>query len=217
MNDETNVDQVMAELRTRYNAPPPTPKDEMWRVIRAGLPVARTASVRSLEEARARRGTPNRSFGWAVAAAAVLMLGIGIGRMTVPLSPMADSAAARPDQAVFMMAAADHLGQSESFLTVVRAEARAGTLDPEMVGWARGLLMQTRLFLDATEPGTQPAFRELMEDLELVLAQVVSVAEGGQVDADRTRTELDLALRGMEDREVMTRIQAASAPTLAGT
>ncbi len=218
MSDDRKFDEALAELRAGYNPPPETPVAEMWTVVRAGLPVGQGTPVRSLDEARSRRSrTPHRSFGWAVAAAAVLMFGVGIGRMTAPVAPDESTVASEPDRSLLMMAAADHLGQSESFLTVVRTEARVGTLDPEMVGWARGLLMQTRLFLDVTDRGAQPAFTELMEDLELILAQVVSVAEGGQADPDRTRTELDLALRGLEDREVMTRIQAASAPTLAGT
>lgn len=216
MTDDGRMDEALEALRAEYNAPPETPREEMWRTIRAGLPVPGDAEVVSLDTVRARR-TPNRSFGWAVAAAAVLVMGIGIGRMTAPGGPQAGAVDPDGRGEVFAVAAAEHLGHSESFLTLVRADARVGSLDPEMVRWAEGLLSQTRLFMDASDPAAEPTMRELMEDLELVLAQIVTVAANGGVDPDRTRTELDLALRGMEDREVLTRIQAVSGPTLAGT
>lgn len=217
MTDDRRMDEAVSALRAEYNAPPETPREEMWRVIHAGLPAPEAdTSVVSLEAARARR-TPNRSFGWAVAAAAVLVMGIGIGRMTAPGMPTGAALDGGARGEVLAVAAAEHLGHSESFLTLVRADARGGSLDPEMVRWAEGLLSQTRMFMDATDAAAEPAMRELMEDLELVLAQIVTVAEHGGVDPGRTRTELDLALRGMEDREVLTRIQAVSGPIMAGT
>lgn len=227
MSDE-HMDEHLSALRDGYNAPPETPREDMWAVIRAGLPIGRggTAdageSVVSLDRAReTRRPASTRWVGWAVAAGAVLMMGVGIGRMTAPSPPLAPSLAAggsevTADRSVLRAAAVEHLGRSESFLTLVRAEARAGALDPEVAAWAEGLLTQTRLFLDASD-GQDPAFQALMEDLELVLAQIVGVAENGTDDPARTRTELDLALRGLEEGEVMTRIQAVSGPTLAGT
>lgn len=216
MTDDRRMDEALAALRDGYNAPPETPREEMWQAVRSGLLAAQDPAVVSLDAVRARR-TPNRSFGWAVAAAAVLVMGIGIGRMTAPGVPMGAAGDAEDRGAVMAVAAAEHLGQSESFLTLVRADARAGSLDPEMVRWAEGLLGRTRMFMDASDPLEAPTMHELMEDLELVLAQIVTVAEGGGVDSGRTRTELDLALSGMADREVLTRIQAVSGPTLAGT
>ncbi len=60
--------------------------------------------------------------------------------------------------------------------------------------------------------------RELLEDLELVLVQIVGVAEANGDSAD-DRSELALALEGLAERDVLARIQAVlpAGPGLAGT
>lgn len=217
---ERSLDEVLRELRSEYNAPPETPREEMWQVVRAGLPGRREADVVELSTRRS-PATPGfrRMAGWAVAAAALVVLGVGIGRMSTPgvqeTEPSAVTAEAAPAPAAsgaLRAAARQHLEGTETLLTVVRSDARSGELDPRLRTMARGMLAQTRLFLDASEGGDRE-MRRLMEDLELVLAQIVSVTE----DGSRTRTELDLALRGLEDRELMTRIRTLSGPGLAGT
>jgi hypothetical protein len=226
--DEERIDPEVTEmLRGQYNPPPETPREAMWAVIQAGL--GRGATVRAIEEARARRAdSGRRPFAWAVAAAAVLILGIGIGRMSAPRQAATTAPGVAtttptampttPDRTVLRAAAMDHLDRTEALLTVVRADARDGRVDPTMRTWARGLLTQTRLLLDA--PGTgEPAMRELLEDLELVLAQIVRVAEVEGVDQARARNEMNLALRGLDDRDVLPRIQAVvpAGSGLAGT
>jgi hypothetical protein len=91
---------------------------------------------------------------------------------------------------------------------MVKSDARSGPLDADVGRWARGLLTETRMFLDAPDPG-DPALRNLMEDLELVLVQIVGVA-GSKDEGGRARTELDLTLDGMEKKKIMARIQAVS-------
>lgn len=231
--DEERIDPEVTEmLRRRYNAPPETPREEMWAVIQAGLTPrvdgragdteSGSVTVRSIEEARARRSAPaasngvRRPFGWAVAAAAILVLGIGIGRVSAPPSesPMAPAMADAPaattgnaDGRVLRAAAVEHLGRTEALLTLVRVDAKEGKVDPAMGTWSRGLLTQTRLLLDS--PAAQdPAMRDLLEDLELVLVQIVRVSEVEGGDQARARSEMNMALRGLEDRDVLPRIQA---------
>ena len=57
---------------------------------------------------------------------------------------------------------------------------------------------------------------DLLLDLEFVLIQIVSVARTGSMDEARTRTELELALRSLEEGEVLPRIQAALPSVKAG-
>ena len=209
---------VVGRLRDEYNVPAETPRDEMWAAIESGLQAHDGTVIRLEVERRRRLARLVRPMGWAAAAAAVLVLGVGIGRMTPPV-PMAEvSANVVPDPAVLRMAAMDHLGRSESLLTLVRADARRGWVDPGVGAWARGLLTQTRLLLD-TPDGNDPALRDLLEDLELVLVQVVGVAELAPGDDARARSELTLALEGLQEREVLPRIQAVTpaGPVLAGT
>ena len=115
------------------------------------------------------------------------------------------------------MAALEHFGRTESLLTVVRADARSGRVDPAMGAWARGLLAETRLLLDAPA-SDDPAVLELLEDLELVLVQIVGITDGAPSGSDE-ESELSLALEGLEERDVLSRIQAVmpAGPGLAGT
>ena len=77
-------------------------------------------------------------------------------------------------------------------------------------GAARG---KHRLLLDAE--GGSAEVDDLLLDLELVLIQIAAVAETGSMDDAQARTELELALRTLEDGEVLPRIQAAL-PQLSG-
>ncbi len=226
--NEKPAEEILGMLREGYHPPPATPREEMWDAIRARLPragetQAAPASREGVVELEARRRarsapSPRRMAYLAVAAAALLVLGVGIGRMSAPGAPDPASAGgavatSEPGGSTpFRTAAAEHLRGTEALLTVVRSDARAGELDPQVRRLAEGMLTQTRLFLDASE-GSDSELRRLMEDLELVLAQIVAVSEEG----GRTRSELDLALRGAESRDVIERIRTLSGPTMAGT
>ncbi|MDQ3674032.1 MAG: hypothetical protein M3365_06630, partial [Gemmatimonadota bacterium] len=69
--DEERVDQVLDALPRDFNDPPPPPFEEMWAVIEAAH---FDASARGIGRAKKRSLAP-----W-LAAAATLVLGIGIGR-----------------------------------------------------------------------------------------------------------------------------------------
>ena len=182
----------------------------------ADAPGADVVELASRRPAAGRSASASRWIGLAVAAAALLVLGVGIGRVSAPSvqEPGAGVEVARsaPDGAPFRQAAVEHLQGTETLLTVVRSDASTGELDPQLRALARGMLSQTRLFLDASA-GVDPEVRRLLEDMELILAQLVSVTE----DGSRSRTELDLALRGLENREVLTRIRTLSGTGMAGT
>ena len=89
----------------------------------------------------------------------------------------------------------------------MRADVRAGRVPPALADWSRTLLSQTQLLMDA-QTGNDPAMTELREDLELVLVQIVGIAADATTDKTRIRTEMNLALSGMEENEVLSRIQA---------
>jgi len=229
-NDEPLDEELLRRLKGSYNTPPEVPREEMWAAIRAGLAedgveTSPEDRVVRLDEHRRARTTPKMPARWglwvtAAAAAAVLLLGVGLGRMTapVPQGPVAATGgseapamAERTNPGPMRRAAARHLQGTETFLSLVKSDARSGELSPEVQRLARGLLTQTRLFLDATPEG-DPELRRLMEDLELVLAQVVSVEAG----SPGTESELNLALDGMDRREVLLRIRSWSGG-MAGT
>jgi hypothetical protein len=212
MEDKRNdqeMEELLTGLRDEYNAPPETPREEMWSAIQArlGSQDEKVVSLHAVRQSRVARHW--KPMGWAAAAAAVLVLGLGIGRMTAPGGPPAAQVASEPssNSNALRVAALEHLVQTESLLTLVRADARSGRIEPSMGSWARGLLSQTRLLMDA-QGDSDPVMKELLEDLELVLVQMVGVANAAPEDGDRVRSELNLALDGLEEREVLPRIQA---------
>jgi hypothetical protein len=105
------------------------------------------------------------------------------------------------------IAAFQHLSRSESLLSLVSADAKQGRVDRDVGNWGRDLLLETRLLLDSRSV-TDPAVRELLEDLELILAQVAVLSGGGVGGEARAREELHLVAEGLEDRDVLSRIQA---------
>lgn len=206
---ENPMDELLSGLRDEYNSPPETPREEMWSAIQARLASGNGKEVSLSEARRHRMARYRRPLGWAGAAAALLVLGLGIGRITAPAAGPGETVAvqAEPDPGVLRVAAVQHLARSESLLTLVRADARAGRLEPTVGPWARTLLSQTRLLMDA-QGVSDPVMEELLEDLELVLVQIVGVTGAANGDPDVVRSELNLALGGLEEREVLPRIQA---------
>lgn len=219
---EERFEDVLKRLRDSYNPPPPTPREEMWEAIRADLNEGRDGPVISIESGRGRwgrgRGAVARWVSWSVAAAALLVLGIGIGRWSGPEStavadgggvgttnaPSAPRSGAR-NEAAFRYAAVEHLLKSEPLLTMVRHDAGADRYDANLSSWAGELLTETRLLLDSPA-ADDPAIGGLLEDLELILVQLSNLSDGET--QGRSREELDLIARGMDQQEMLLRIQA---------
>jgi hypothetical protein len=218
MSDE-GMDGLVEEARAHYNVPAEIPRDAMWRNVTGRLGEAKAEEdVLDFARARERRASAStRTMGWAVAAAAVLVLGVGIGRMSAPSAQRTASGVMTSATAGSLaLVAQEHLGRSESLLTMVRAEARSGSLDPMTADWASDLLSQTRMLIDVMAPDNAQV-GELLLDLELMLMQIVEVAEAGSMDEARGRTELQLAVRSLETGQLLPRIQGVLPPQLSGT
>ena len=191
-NDETKFEQWLQDAAKGYHAPRPTPRDEMWARI---------------EAARVRRVRP--WMRWGLAAAAVLVLGIGIGRWTAHQdsgvrggTPVANADTAGNRNLVYQVAATQYLSRTETFLTGFRADLRAGRVDTHFMGQARDLLTTTRLLLDSPA-ADDPRMRALLEDLELVLAQI------SQLEAGRDSRNADLITQDMDQRSVLPKLRSA--------
>lgn len=198
--DEERFNEWLRDEARSYNAPPPrpTPREEMW---------ARIAAER---QRRAARHVIEFKpwLRWPLAVAAILALGIGIGRWTARQDAgsagvsvaAADSAGA--SDVVYQVAATQYLSRTEAFLTDVRSDLRAGRSDARFAGQARDLLMTTRLLLDSPA-ADDPRRRALLEDLELVLVQI------SQLQAGRGAHDTDLITQGMDQRNVLPNLRSA--------
>lgn len=198
-----------------YNRPPSTPADEMWTAIQGSLDqdAGKSGEVLSLASARAGRLRPasawSRSWvAWSAAAAAVLALGVGIGRLSIgPGAPVAVAISTEAHAESMRSVAMDYLTRTESLLTMVRSDARTGTVDTEVGQWGRGLLLQTRMLMDSPA-ADDPVINGLLQDLELILMQVAGLDSADQSRA-RGREELDMITQGLEDQNMMLRLRAA--------
>lgn len=191
MTDD-RFEQWLREAARDYHRPGETPREEMWRSI-----TARRAARR-----RWMLGT-QPALRWGVGIAAVLALGVAIGRWTRgPSLPGAPETASSSPLA-YRLAAAQYLTRTEALLTGFRAETHAGEPAGQFATQARDLLATTRLMLDS--PAAKDVrLRSLLEDLELVLAQIA------QLPAGADREDIQLINQGLEQRSVLLRLRTAS-------
>jgi len=102
----------------------------------------------------------------------------------------------------YQVATIRHLTDAEALLTSFNLESRDQRTDSRLAGWAKGLLSNTRLLLDSPA-GDDPRRAKLLEDLELVLAQIV------QLSPNAPAQERDLIDGSIRNGAVMTRLRTA--------
>ena len=186
-HEDSKFDAWLREQAKSYHSPFPPPREEMWARIAAE---------------RRRRSVPVVALRpwarWALAAAAMLVLGIGIGRWSAAggdgVSPNGTAVAndTTNRDLLYHVAATQYLSRTEAFLTGFRADLRDGQVSPRFTGQARDLLSTTRLMLDS--PAADDArLRLLLQDLELVLVQISQLQSngGGAGDADLITQRMD--------------------------
>lgn len=215
MDDE--LDEQTREALRGYRVPPAPPLDDMWDAIESrhfGAPVVSIADRANDSDSRGRAarrwrlGTP--SWGVLVAGmAATLVIGVGVGRMSNGVAPVVVSeregtynywtANAEP----YRQATTEYLGQTVALLTSLPAAARDGQPDARFVTQAGDLLSTTRLLLDSPAAANDPRLKNLLEDLELVLAQL------SRLPSEHGGTELNLITEALAQRDVVPRLRSA--------
>ena len=205
---DADAARIAALARAAYPPPPAAPRDEMWAAISRARAVAATS------------GPTRRRLagGWVLtgAAAAALLLGVALGRLTSAGSetrtvPTAAAGRLERDAAeppagagdAYRVAALQHLAQTEVLLTEYRLRTRGETPRGDLRPWARELLGTTRLLIDSPAAG-DGRMRALLEDLELVLAQIVQHAAAGARGSDD-----DFTRRMLDERGLLPKIRAA--------
>ncbi len=130
--------------------------------------------------------------------AALLVAGVGVGRYLLPVTGASQyqlavqAAGTRADSIAELgygpealaalpvstdparVAMDEHLARTVALLTAVRDEDPARGASPDVSGWARELLGTTRLLIDEPQLHDERT-RRLLQDLELVLAQIIQV------------------------------------------
>lgn len=205
---DDSQDETLRALAAEYHQPPPTPREEIWARIQAERAASGGTTPVIALRPDVRRGSPaTRALAWVTGIAALLAVGIGIGRLSSPdATPDTPGLAAgepQPEpgdraQAVLAVAVSQYLSQTETLLTGLRTGEEA-----DFAAVARDLLSMTRLLIDSPAL-TDPMTRDLLADLELVLAQVVVLPEDGNAARERS-----LITAGMEHHNLMPRLRTA--------
>ena len=196
-HEDPKFEAWLKEAARGYSEPPVTPRDKIW---------ARIAAERQRKSVIELRPWMR----WVAAVAAVLVLGIGIGRWTAHQSgagippttvASADTTTAGESDFVYQVAATQYLSHTEAFLTSFRADdgSHGTSGGARFARQARDLLSTTRLMLDSPA-GKDQRLRALLEDLELVLVQI-SQSQSGH---DR-----DLITQGMNQSNVLPKLRSA--------
>jgi hypothetical protein len=102
----------------------------------------------------------------------------------------------------YQVATQRHLADAEALLTSFSLGNRNARMDAQFASWAKGLLSNTRLLLDSPA-GDDPRRAKLLQDLELVLAQIV------QLSPNAAAQERELIEGSINEGHVMTRLRTA--------
>jgi hypothetical protein len=183
--DDAKYDDFIDREAKGYRAGVRPPADAMWSRIEADVADAIAKPDRRI----------SRHLPWIVAVsgmAAALVIGVAIGRRSPAIPPVqpggTTQVAVGNDSArgaLMRETTVNHLVQTEMFLTEVRADLKTGRSDPSRADRSRSLLARTRLLL-ANDASSAPAVERLLEDLELVLAEIAALPDTGlrrQLDA----------------------------------
>ncbi len=200
--DDNRLDELLADAAHTYRAPPDAPLDAIWLRVEAEAFAAPPA---------------RRAPGWRVfagAIAATLVVGVLIGRTTVrddvavPLAASPSGATARLATTSaadpYQRSTQEFLGRAAVLLAALPSQNHQGTGDARLTEQAQQLLGTTRLLLDSPV-GREQRMKDLLEDLELVLAQVARLQSPHHGEA------LTLINDALEERDVVPRIRSAVA------
>jgi len=211
MTDENHdrFDELLQDAARTYNRPPDErqmPLAEIWDAVEV--------------QAFSQRRRPSSHYGQWLRIAAALVIGVGIGRLsfsassgrtkpetvattdTVVHAVRGASVAAAPTQPLDP-ATSRYLGQAAALLIALPTETNRP--DQAFIKRANELLLTTRLLLDS-QSGSDPALRNLLEDLELVLVQVVQLEKRDPSG----RTEMELIQQALDQRDVIPRLRTAA-------
>ena len=199
---EEKFETWLKEHADEYHRPPGgVPREEMWSAI------TRARQAQQVKPMRRRSLVADR---WPMAIAATLLIGAGIGLGYWMRGPSVQTgvlvtSTSVPDSVVrnttYEVASVAHLTAVESMLTSFRASQQSNQ-DVALHRLARDLLATTRLLMDS--PAAEDAVRrQLLEDLEYVLAQIV------QLDPKAPAEDRALIDGTIAREQVLTRIRSS--------
>jgi hypothetical protein len=214
---EEKFEAWLKENADDYHRPPThVPREEMWETIARARQAQRPSPILDRSPVASRRSNVSRRWSsiagrWPMAVAATLLIGAGIGLGYWMRGPSAEQAPAvaslmsAADSAIssatYDVASVAHLTAVETMLTSFRGDQQTET-QASLQRLARDLLATTRLLMDS--PAAEDASRrQLLADLEYVLAQIVLL------DPNAPAEDRALVDRAIAREQVLTRIRSS--------
>jgi len=227
---EARLVALLHAARGHYNVPAaPPPFEAMWARVEAehfggaGEAAAPRAPAPLAIHARHGGAASRRWRRWggpAVGLAAGLLLGVGVGAAlwrgggAARLAPATASAelpsspgahGATPSDPAYDAVATEYFDEAVALLAALPARLDGTSPDARLAAQARDLLSTTRLLLDSPTAGHDAELQALLDDLELVLAQVV------RLPAVRDSSQAALIREALATRDVLPRLRTAAA------
>lgn len=198
--DEQELQEHLAALKETWRVPPEPPMAEMWQVIE-----------------RRSFSPPHANRSWirtVLPLAATLILGFGLGQIVPNLAssrqaaePSQETAQHTTEQAAFVGVATNYLERVTALLVNLTDQSQKGRTFEGTSEQARDLLATTRLLLDSPDI-SDAHLRDLLDDLELVLAQIVRLP--GRAAAP----DVYLIDQALDQREVLPRLRVMLAENI---
>jgi len=217
MNDDRDIGKKdIGEVAREHLDSPEVPRDRMWERIDA----ARVEHRGVLQPEFTPRPRPAwRYVRLAAGIAAVLLVGVLIGRTiqdpgTIPSgTPVAGTEVQGPglhdpaaiEREVYGLAANDLFGRADFLLTDFKVRGCDSGDLAAVPEWAGGMLVQTRLLM-GTPVADDPVVSELLDELELVLAQIVGLSR------DNCARDMAWIRSGLENRSTIDRLRRMTGP-----
>jgi hypothetical protein len=195
---EDQFDDIIRTAADHYNVPPVNPPlDAMWAAIETEAFAPRVVAT-----------TPRRSLmqsPW-LRMAAVLVLGVAVGRLSArqavapqPVKDQPQPASVADAADAYQLPTERFLGQTVTLFASLPKQLQEGRPDSQLVAKANEQLGTLRMLMDSPA-ASNPRLRALFEDLELVLVQVVQMPKNG------SQSEAKLIRQSMRERDVMPRL-----------
>jgi len=188
----------LQKLLDEHNSPPETPRERMYLRIR---------------KARQERTGRRRWWPMAAALAALLVLGVGLGRLsqdpampTAGTSPVPEPQSEAGSGLLYRETTQRLFAGADALLTDFRLEGCRAERLPATTVWARSMLMQTRV-LQGTPAGRDPELAGLLGELELTLTQIVTI------DPEQCDRDADWIRHGLDERDTLGRLRTVASRT----
>ena len=194
--DDKELDQLLDRAAKHWRVPVDPPLDDVWSAVSAEV---FTPAVR-------------RSPGWitvGVAAAAALVIGTFAGRYSVHRDgAIAVGGEARPIASVPIdpnhRAMSELLGRTAVLLAALPDNNGTAVVDSQLTTEGSRLLTTTRLLLDSPLRSDR-RLRALLQDLELVLAQVA------RLEPRHHQDEMQFIQTTLDEHDIVPRLRSAAA------